>query len=92
MIIKLYGHGNPDYQQYSKVAPTKRVKVFNLTEAKRVCQEYIDMFQLGAGNFECKVFIGKKQVGEISYNLRIWDMNEREINPVLGFLFSRDFK
>lgn len=90
MIIKLYGHGNPDYQQYSKVSPNKKVTVFNLTEAQRVCQEYIDMFNLRGGNFECKVLLGKRQMGTISYNLRIWDMKGIEVNPILGFFFSKE--
>lgn len=73
---------NPDFanQGFIKKIKPKSISVNSLSEAKKVTQEFIDEYDLGSGNFHrAPVYEGSKQIASISYNGRIWDMNDNEI-------------
>jgi Lar family restriction alleviation protein len=50
-LVYLRGIGNPDFQQYTDVAPTEIKLVSSMKEAQSECQEYISRYQLGGGNW-----------------------------------------
>lgn len=54
--------------------------VFSLLGASSTCRTFINKYGLGAGNWTGgQVFDGKKQIANISYNGRIWDMEGKEL-------------
>lgn len=82
MTVKLSSVGNPDFRQdpNASQSPAKTVRVLTLKGAGRVCQSYIADWNLGGGNWTGgQVYKGKKQIARISYNGRIWDLNDKEI-------------
>lgn len=78
--------GNPDFRQdCTKPLPgTKNHKahVDSFGEAVTLCREYIAYHDLGGGNWNGGAIFDnatKKQVARVSYNGRVWDMNDNEI-------------
>lgn len=85
MIVKLSSCGNPDFRQnpdeplygcpdefYAHVATFKG--------ASELCTRYINRWELGGGNWSGgQVYNGDKQIAKVSYNGRVWDMNDKEI-------------
>ena len=74
LCVVLEGCGNPDFRQYAPIAPTLIKSVETLQEASKVCQDYINEYDLGSGNWcNGKVYHPIKGViASISYNGRIW--------------------
>ena len=78
---------NPDirngsgYWEEPKESGKKRfVTVGSMTDAVKVCMDYISHNGLGGGNWSGgKIFVGGKQVAKVSYNGRLWDMQDKEI-------------
>jgi hypothetical protein len=80
MTVKLSSCGNPDFGQYAPLSPTKLLTIATLKDATRVCLIYINAWNLGGGNWDGgQIYEGKKQIASISYNGRIWDMDNKEI-------------
>ena len=50
-IVKLRGHGNPDFRQFADVASPKDVPAASLEEASKTCSAYIEKHELGMGNW-----------------------------------------
>jgi len=68
--------------------------VASLAEASRTCREYIEQNDLGGGNWTGgQVCLGNVEIGRVSYNGRVWDVNGREIlldaTPPAGELLAR---
>jgi len=82
MTVKLSSCGNPDHRQNpnDSLSPEICASVATLEEASERCEAYIAEWNLGGGNWSGgQVYDGKKQIARISYNGRIWDMNDKEI-------------
>lgn len=61
---------------------TMTVPVENFKHAKAMFEAYRDGKDLASSEMkksDGKVFEGKIQVGRVSYNGRVWDMNDKEI-------------
>jgi len=64
-------------------AGTKKVEVGSYKEASEVWITFRDEHNLGAGdmNRNCgNIYIDRKKVGHVSYNGRVWDNKDQEIN------------
>ena len=76
--VILESWGNIDYRQDPNApvygVPNKIIQVDTLEEASQKVREYIEEYELKAGNCigGC-VFEGTKQIASISYNGRIWE-------------------
>lgn len=82
LTVKLSSCGNPDFKQDPNVrqSPPRSLSVSNLREASNVCRTYIADWNLGGGNWSGgQVYNGKKQIANISFNGRIWDLDDNEI-------------
>ena len=82
MKITLRAYGNPDFRQYTDIAPKETVSVASLNEAVVVARRYIAHHNLGGGNWGTqsgRVFDGKQQIASVSYSGRLWDMGGNEI-------------
>lgn len=82
MMVKLSSCGNPDFKQNPNVSlsPAEKIQIVTLKEASEACRTYIAKWNLGGGNWSGgQVYKGKKQIAQISYNGRIWDMDDKEI-------------
>lgn len=78
--VKLSSCGNPDHGQFAPLSDTKLIRVATLEEASEKCLAYIAYWNLGGGNWSGgQVYDAKKQIAQISYNDRIWDMDDKEI-------------
>ncbi len=83
--ITLRGYGNPDFQQYSDIAPKMTVRCCSVDEAKVIYRNYSDQYELGGGN--CGPEHGvlwdisgkrRKRAGHITYGGRFWAPGEYE--------------
>lgn len=74
--VLLSSCGNPDFQQFSPISAPTSVDVETIMEARTVCQEYIEQWNLGGGNWDNGRVVDNrtgKLVGSFSYNLRFWE-------------------
>ena len=76
--VILENWGNIDYRQDPNApvygVPNKTIQVNTLKEASEKVREYIEEYELKAGNcIGGYVFEGTKQIASISYNGRIWE-------------------
>ncbi|MEI6746939.1 MAG: hypothetical protein WCL34_13330, partial [Methylococcaceae bacterium] len=82
--FKLYAEPNPDHDKNSHEG-TIRIKPYkehaaSLSEASHKVRKFVNDNDLGSGNFwGTKLYHGAKQIGEISYNGRVWDMKHNEM-------------
>ena len=82
MTVKLSSCGNPDLMQNpnDSLSPKVLFQIITLKGASIICQKYIATWNLGGGNWSGgQVYKGKKQVARVSYNGRVWDMDDEEI-------------
>jgi hypothetical protein len=85
LTVKLESCGNPDFgQNPNKPMPgakLKFVEVDSYKEASEVCRSWIGEHKLGGGNW-CGGQLTRHgvEVGHVSYNGRVWDINDEEIN------------
>ncbi len=71
--LKLASVPNPDHEEWFSPSPTRYVTVKSLKEASKKCREYIEQFNLGAGNWiGGQVSQNRKRIARISYNGRVW--------------------
>jgi hypothetical protein len=77
--MRLRSVGNPDFNQYAPVSDPMTVTGDTLQEMQKKVLAYIEMWNLGCGNFlraVVKDATAKKAVAWISYNGRVWDSPE----------------
>lgn len=80
LTVKLSSCGNPDFGQYAPLSPTKIIKLHTLREAIEQCKAYIASWNLGGGNWNGgQVYSDKGHIATISFNGRIWDLDDNEI-------------
>jgi len=82
MTVKLSSCGNPDHGQNptDSLSPTVFCEVATFKGASLICTKYIANWNLGGGNWAGgQIHKDGKQVARVSYNGRIWDMNDEEI-------------
>ncbi len=78
MKLLLESAGNPDYgqdpaQPFPGCEKAAVVEVKSLKEASDRCNQFIEMNELGGGNWTGgQVYEGDKLIAEISYNGRAW--------------------
>lgn len=73
MQVQLSSAPNPDLNQTESPAPTVMYPVHNLEEASALCRQYIETYQLGAGNFTGgQIYQDGKETHHVSFNGRIW--------------------
>lgn len=61
-------------------AHSVKIQVASFQEASEVCRKYIDRNNLGAGNWDGGlVFKNRTLVARVSYNGRVWDLEDNEI-------------
>jgi|GEM_PF-1008240 len=85
MTVKLSSCGNPDHGQNpnDSLSPTVSCEVATFKGASLICTKYIANWNLGGGNWAGgQVYEDGKQVARISYNGRVWDMNDEEIKEI----------
>lgn len=80
-IVVLKSVGNPDYGQYAPLSPKKVVAGDTYQDLVNAAKEYIRKWNLGGGN--CPPFPilhpTKGLVATISYNGRVWDLENNQI-------------
>ena len=86
MKVRLANCGNPDHGQNPNEpvwgCPHASFPVVGtLEEARRVCLRYIAKWELGGSQWAGgQVYDGHgNQIANISYNGRVWDMDDKEI-------------
>ena len=85
MTVKLSSCGNPDFRQNPDgplfgCPEEAYVTVATFKGASEVCLIYINGWELGGGNWSGgQVYKGNKQIARVSYNGRIWDMDDKEL-------------
>lgn len=82
MTVRLSSCGNPDLRQNpnDRLSPPVHIQVATLEGASLLCLKYIANWDLGGGNWSGgQVFFGKAQIANVSYNGRIWDLDDKEI-------------
>jgi hypothetical protein len=73
--------GNPDFGQYAPVAPREKVQASSIKGLWAKCEEYIEKFDLGGGNWaDPKVKEDGKGIGHFSYNGRLWSAGKSAVN------------
>lgn len=75
--VALSSGGNPDHFQVpfeSLPGVPKSARLVNsIAEASRLCSQYIEKHELGAGNWTGgDIFEGSALVARVSYNGRVW--------------------
>jgi len=71
--VRLRSVGNPDFGQYAPLSPPETFEADSLSEIRDACRTYIAKWELGGGNWPSAVIReGKKAVGYVSYNGRVW--------------------
>ena len=83
MYVKLTAHGNIDHGQnpHAFIVNEDVEFIFTFTGASKACKDYIGKHNLGGGNWTGgQVFNDEdQQIARVSYNGRVWDMNDDEI-------------
>jgi len=80
-LVKLSACQNPDHAEKQNLPkPTSKV-VLSYKEASEACRAFINEYDLGAGNWKGgQIFNqGNTQVAYVSYNGKVWDMQNKEI-------------
>jgi len=80
--VRLCSVGNIDFGQNPErpVSPLKWKKCNSFAECSQVCLKYIAAWSLGGGNWSGgQVQVDGCQVARVSFNGRVWDMGENEI-------------
>lgn len=77
MLVTMKSRGNPDYNQDPTRSlcgvPKSVAVVLSLEEASKTCLDYIEEYELGAGNWAGgEVTQGGQLLARISFNGRIW--------------------
>jgi hypothetical protein len=81
-VVKLSSIGNPDRGQF--MSPSEPITFVgdSLQSIVDACDDYIDFWDLGGGNWtNPTITLDGKPVATISYNLRLWAMDGKEIIP-----------
>jgi len=87
MTIKLSSCGNPDHGQnpHDSLSPKVSIEVATLKGASEICLKYIANWNLGGGNWAGgQVYEDGKQIARVSYNGRVWDMDDEEIKQEIA--------
>mgnify|MGYP003577335475 CR=1 FL=1 len=72
--MRLSSCGNPDWDQYAPISEPKVVTGSTLAEMRKACEDYIEEWNLGGGNWKDPVVKqGSKVIGHFSSNLRFWE-------------------
>lgn len=82
MTVKLSSCGNSDLMQNpnDNLSPKVNFQIATLEGASLICTKYIASWNLGGGNWDGgQVYKGNKQIARVSYNGRIWDMDDKEL-------------
>jgi len=84
LSVEISAEPNPDYDKNThngsiNIKP-KKVKINSLQEASTIVRKFINDNDLGGGNFTGgNIYSDNKIVGRVSYNGRIWDVNNNEM-------------
>lgn len=82
--VELKAGPNPDYNAPDDRA-TMRIKAFrhsvdSYKDASRAVRHFVETNNLGGGNWTGgRIFDDGRLVGRVSYNGRVWDLNDIEI-------------
>jgi hypothetical protein len=85
LIVKLSHRSNPDidggyWNEPQESGKTQNVPVSSFAEASKTCSAFIRRNQLGGGNWTGgNIYEGRKKVGHVSFNGRVWDIEGNEI-------------
>lgn len=90
--MRLSSCGNPDWGQSGPISNPKVVTGATLVEMRKACEDYIEEWNLGGGNWKDPVVKqGSKVIGHFSYNGRFWegrpgrwDLKKKEIQITDG--------
>lgn len=84
MLVICTSCGNPDHGQYAPLSELEAYVVGSFEEASAACRSYIQMWDLGGGNWNGGDIYSKEGVAiaEVSYNGRVWKKQKgiRDIN------------
>ncbi len=79
MQLTMSSCGNPDFGENPSraLSPVVTLSVASFEEASQACQDYIGKYDLGNGNWTGgQIFEQKQQIARVSYNGRVWDMED----------------
>ena len=81
LTVTVEAVGNPDYSfndyRRNVTIKEKTIQINTITEASKICRDFINEHELGGGNWSGgKILSNGEQIGRVSYNGRIWDMND----------------
>ena len=66
--------GNPDFNQYAPISEPEWFEASSLDELRAKLRGYMEFWDVGGGNWDSPVvLLGKKRLGHLSYNLRLWN-------------------
>mgnify|MGYP003150001106 CR=1 FL=1 len=72
--------GNPDFNQYAPVSDPEWFEASSLDELRARLRGYMEFWDVGGGNWNSPVvYQGKKKLGYLSYNLRLWNKRDGEV-------------
>jgi hypothetical protein len=82
LTITIHAPGNPDYQQYAPIAPSKTFQAGDLAGISDAARWYIRAYDLGGGNFAPEPIRNERgeEVGRVSYNGHVWPPGQWSIN------------
>lgn len=80
MLLACKSVGNPDFGQYAPLSDAEYFIIDNFEQAGGICRAYIEMWDLGGGNFPSAPIYNQNAelVAEVSYNGRVWNMSTEE--------------
>jgi hypothetical protein len=86
LVLVMTNVGNPDFgQDPNKPLPgsdseSVQITSSNVGKLGDEVKKYAQKYNLGGGNFLSKIMSGDKQVGKVSWNGKLWDMNDEPLS------------
>jgi hypothetical protein len=79
-VVDLETVGNPDFGQYAPITDPTTLRAASFDELKAALREWMRDWNVGMGNWtNPTLYLDNKPLGFLSYNLRLWETEEREV-------------
>ena len=73
--------GNPDHFEPPVIWFKKSINAESYGALAKLIDNFQNEHDIGGGNwYECKLYYGKKLLGYVSYNCRVWDSKNRSLD------------
>ena len=78
--VHMLTRGNPDFNQYAPITDPETMMAESLDELRDSLVEWQNYHMVGGGNWtEPTVYHKNKPVGFLSYNLKLWKLEMRDV-------------